>query len=85
MMGDFLICIGNALKSENPSTRELGLVFDSIKESPEQFQELYQDFIQGTFIGKLAEANGLLHGMIEKPDDEGKFEEIQKHFKNKAQ
>lgn len=85
IIADFLINVGEALKSENPSSDELNVVFDSIKESPEQFQELYNDFINNTFIGKLAAADNLLRKMIAESNiDRGKFKVIQE-FKNSPQ
>lgn len=64
MVGDILIHLGEAIKQEQPTNDEINLVFDSIKESPEQFEELYKDFIEDAMVAKMAYVSRLLRRLV---------------------
>mgnify|MGYP000542498114 CR=1 FL=1 len=53
-----------SVKAQDVDKTEMNLVFDSIIEAPEQFKELYDDFISGTLISKVSEADMMLRELV---------------------
>lgn len=81
IIGDVLICLGKALKAQSASADEFELVFDSIISSPKDFQELYNDFLAGTLIDKVADADSLLRKLIAASNiDKDKYDAIRKQL-----
>lgn len=64
-------------RNEKATIEELQLVVDSLTEAPEQFEELYEDFLMGTLGEEMAET------MISMFEMAGESVEIDKYIKAK--
>lgn len=65
-IGEALVSLGKALMADTPTKKEVELVADATHEAPEQFEELYDDFIAGTSAEYVEQAKDALDKVQER-------------------
>jgi len=83
-VGVLLELIGKALQAENMPDYEIDVVFDSIKQAPEQFDELYNDCVAQSPGGLLSDVPTKILDIIKNMPNYDKISAIEHYKRSKV-